>query len=212
MGMVPLLQIDSVKQELKLEGDQTAQVESLTVQIREDFADQLRELMQSLREAGPEDRQQLREKLSDVTGQINERLTTVLQPEQMGRLKQINLQLGLRRGDGAEELTNSDIATALDLTSEQQQQLRDQANEARNQPERQIPTLAEARDEVNKILTPEQQEKLDNLLGTEFDLPAAMLEGGRQRGFRRGPQAEGEPSETAPSSEGEQPALVPPAE
>ncbi len=189
MGYVPLLQIDSVKQELKLEGDQATQVDSLTIKIREDFAGEIRELMQSLRDADPDDRQQFRENMAAIAARVNERLGTVLNPEQTSRLRQINLQLGLRRDGAAAALSTADISAALDLTAEQQSQLRDQAQESRRQRGREAKSLAEARQEANALLTPEQQEKLTNLLGAEFDLPAAMLEGGRGRagfGGRRG--------------------------
>lgn len=192
MGFVPLLQIDSVKQELKLEGDQATQVDSLTIKIREDFAGEIRELMQSLRDADPAQREQFRAKLAEMVNRVNERLGTVLNSEQTSRLRQINLQLGLRRDGAAAALTSADIATALDLTAEQQQQLRDQAQESRRQRGREAKSLEEARQEANALLTPEQQEKLTNLLGSEFDLPAAMLEGGRGRGGFGGRRGGGE--------------------
>jgi hypothetical protein len=191
LGFVPLLQIDSVKKELKVEGDQATQVESLTVQIREDFADDIRDVMESLRDADPEDRQQFRAKMAEVAAKVNERLSTVLNSEQTSRLRQINLQLGLRRNGAAEALTSADIAAALDLTPEQQEELSEQAREARQQRGREAKTLEEARQEANELLTPEQQEKLTNLLGEEFDLPAAMLERGRGRGSFGGRRGEG---------------------
>lgn len=182
MGMVPLLQVDSVKRELKLDGDKATEVESFTVKIREDFADEIREVMETFRNADPQDRQQFREKMAEVASRINERLTTILNEEQNARLRQINLQLGLRRDGVAQTLSSSDLAAALDLTPEQQEQLGEQARESRRGRGREARSLVEARDEASEILTPEQQEKLTNLLGTEFDLPAAMLEGGRGRG------------------------------
>lgn len=192
LGYVPLLQIDSVKRELKVEGDQATQVESLTLQIREDFADDIREVLESLSSADPEDRQQFRAKMAEVAAKVNERLSTVLNGEQTSRLRQINLQLGLRRNGAAEALTSADIATALDLTPEQQEELGEQAREARRQRGREAKTLEEARQEANELLTPEQQEKLTNLLGEEFDLPAAMLERGRGRGGFGGRRGGGE--------------------
>jgi hypothetical protein len=192
LGYVPLLQIDSVKRELKVEGDQATQVESLTVQIREDFADEIRDVMESLRSADPEDRQQFRAQMAEVAAKVNERLSTVLNSEQNSRLRQINLQLGLRRNGAAEALSSTDIATALDLTPEQQEDLRDQARESRRERGREAKSLEEARQEANELLTPEQQEKLTNLLGEEFDLPAAMLERGRGRGGFGGRREGGE--------------------
>lgn len=192
LGYVPLLQIDSVKKELKVEGDQATQVETLTLQIREDFADDIREVLESLGSANPEDRQQFRAKMAEVAAKVNERLSTVLNSEQTSRLRQINLQLGLRRNGAAEALTSADIATALDLTPEQQEELGEQAREARRQRGREAKSFDEARQEANDLLTPEQQEKLTNLLGSEFDLPAAMLERGRGRGGFGGRRGGGE--------------------
>lgn len=184
LGMVPLLQVDSVKQELHVEGEQAAQLESFTLQVREDFAEEIRQLLQSLRSANPEERKQFREKVGEIAQRINERLDTVLNKDQSDRLKQIDLQLGLRRNGPASALTSSDIAMALDLTPEQKKQLRVQGRETqRSEPK----TLADARQEVSEILTPDQQAKLENLLGAEFDLPAALLEKdiGRGQGGRR---------------------------
>ncbi len=181
MGFVPLLQIDSVKKELKLEGDQATQVDSLTVNIREDFAAEIRDMMQSFRDADPADRQQFRDRMAEMAQRINERLSTVLNSEQTSRLRQINLQLGMRRDGAASALSSSDIAAALDLTAEQQEQLREQAQTPGGRG-RSAVTLAEAREEANALLSPDQQKKLVTLLGAEFDLPAAMLEGDRGRG------------------------------
>jgi hypothetical protein len=205
MGMVPLLQIDSVKQELEIEGDQATEVESFTIKIREDFADEIRDVMDSLRSADPEDRQQFRQKMVEIGNRINERLSTVLNNEQTSRLRQINLQLGLRRDGAAQALSSADIAAALDLTPEQQEQLRGQAREARRGRGREAKSLEEARDEANAELTSEQQEKLTNLLGAEFDLPSALLEGGRGRGFggRRGGGEGGRPRQQRPETEQE---------
>lgn len=94
---------------------------------------------------------------------------------------------------------------ALDLTPEQNKQLRQKATE---NPQRESQTLEEARAEVSDILTPEQQKKLENLLGAEFDLPAALLEkqpgrgqGGRLRNEgreRRALRCAAEPKVEAP--------------
>ena len=208
LGMVPLLQVDSVKQELHVEGEQAAQLESFTLQIRDDFAEEIRQILQSLREANPEDRRQFREKVGEIAQRINERLDSVLNKEQSDRLKQIDLQLGLRKNGPAAALTSSDIAMALDITPKQKKELRAQARESQgSEPQ----TLAEARQDVSEILTPEQMEKLENLLGPEFDLPAALLEKetgrgqrgsrrteGRERRANRRGQQESEPKEVAP--------------
>ncbi|QEG34925.1 hypothetical protein [Bythopirellula goksoeyrii] len=184
LGMVPLLQVDSVKQELRVEGEQAAQLESFTLQVREDFAEEIRQLLQALRSANPEDRKQFRDKVGEIAQRINERLDTVLNKDQSDRLKQIDLQLGLRKNGPAAALTSSDIAMALDLTPEQKKQLRAQARESQGSEPK---SLAEVRQDVSEILTPDQQAKLENLLGAEFDLPAALLEkdAGRGQGGRR---------------------------
>jgi hypothetical protein len=187
LGMIPLLQVESVQRELASSEDETTKIETLTVQIREDFSEEIREVMQSFRESDPDERQNLRTRIADVRQLVNERLAASLSGEQFQRLNQIDLQLGMRR-NGAMALTSEEIAEALDLTSEQQEQLRTKAREIRRQvADEGLPTLDTAREQVSDVLTSAQMEKLDTLLGTEFDLPAAMLENDArgQRGFRR---------------------------
>lgn len=188
LGMVPLLQIDSVRRELQVDEEQATQIESFTVQIHEDFAEEIRFLLRSWRQGRVGERGQLREKVAAIADRINKRLDEVLHEDQLNRLRQIDLQLDLQRQGAAERLTSSDLAAALDLTDEQQQQLRKQAESHRSSNEESPRTLAQTRMEVSKILTTQQLEKLENLLGPEFDLSAAMLDRPPRRGrpARRG--------------------------
>ena len=45
LGLVPLLRIESVRQELQLDGEQTTVIEDLSISLREDFKEDLQSLL-----------------------------------------------------------------------------------------------------------------------------------------------------------------------
>ena len=192
LGLVPLLRVESVRQELKLNGQQTTVVEDLSISIREDFKDNLQSLLHSFRDQSPEERQLRNRQGKDLREKINQRVQQALHTDQFERLQQIGYQLDLRRS-GAAALSGDDLAAALDLTQSQKAQLRAQGKASQTaKAEGKPPTLAEARDLTKDILSEEQHQKLDALLGTEFDLPEAMIQKAPQRSLR-GRKGEREP-------------------
>jgi hypothetical protein len=187
LGVVPLLRIETVREELGVDEEQSKTLETVTLEIREDFGGQLRDFFMSLRDLSPEERRARRQegdgKLAEIRAKIDERLQGVLNEGQFHRLKEIEVQR-LVRTNGVGALTGGDLAAALDLTDEQKQQLRDQAEASRGPGE--AISLDEVRAKVKEILTPDQMGKLDTLFGEAFDLPQELLQRGPGR-FRGGP-------------------------
>ncbi|MCG8447963.1 MAG: hypothetical protein MI725_00090 [Pirellulales bacterium] len=193
LGLAPLLRVESIRQELKIDEHQSTVVEDISISIREDLGEEIRALLRLRRDQSPEEHQEARGRRIEIRKKINKRIQTALSEEQFLRLRQIGLQLDLRRAGAAETLTSEELAAALDLTEQQKQQLRQQAEQSQTATAQgKPPTLSEARAVTKDILTEEQQEKLDTLLGREFDLPEAMLQEGpkRRMGGRRGPREE----------------------
>lgn len=210
LGMVPLLRVESVRQELGVDEQQSKTIETTTLQIREDFGQQIRDFMLSLRDLSPEQRRARRQEgegqLAEIRAKVNERLQGVLNEGQFKRLKEIEVQRNVR-SSGVGALTSGEIAAALDLTDEQKQQLR---SEAQASPGRGEPlSLDDVRAKVKEVLTPDQMGKLDTLFGAAFDLPRELLERGRGRfaGGRSGDrQGEFGQRRQRPAFEGEEPA------
>lgn len=193
LGVGPLLRIEAVRKELKVDDNQTEQLRIFSVEIRKEFGDSMRSLFGSLRDLPQEERRErmkeIREKAKEVRTRIDERLQEVLQPDQLKRLRQIDLQLRMRR-HAVSVLSSDEVAEALDLTQEQKVELRERAKQARKEAQQQIrEAFQAAHEKVKEVLTLEQQEKLESLLGPEFDLPQALLDGSpsdhpAKRGFR----------------------------
>jgi hypothetical protein len=210
LGMVPLLRVETVREEIGIDEEQSKTLETVTLQVREDFGAQIGEFLASLRDLSPEERRARRQegdgRLSEIRAKVNERLQGVLDESQFRRLKEIEVQR-LVRTTGVGALTSEDVAAALDLTENQKQQLRDQAADSRGQGE--ALSLDDVRAQVKEVLTPEQLGKLDTLFGAAFDLPGELLERGRGRfGGRRGGRDGGRFGERRerPAPESEEPA------
>jgi Spy/CpxP family protein refolding chaperone len=125
-------------------------------------------------------------------------LTEILKPEQMQRLKEINLQ-----AQGAAALKLPEVIKELAITDEQKEkigELESQLNEQRRKifqeiisgalPEERPEKMAEARREIDKlqkkstqdalgVLTPEQREKFDKMTGKKIDLTPPPRRPGR---------------------------------
>ena len=179
LGFGPLLRIEAVRKELKVDDEQTEQLRQLSVQLREEQGPALLELSGSLRDLAPEERveraKEIRKQAKEIRKQVDARLAQILRPEQLKRLKQIGLQIQWRR-HAMGVLHSKEIAQALDLTDEQKEELKETAKQARIEAQEKIrQVLDQAREKVKDVLTLEQQEKLQLLLGPEFDLPEALL-------------------------------------
>jgi len=186
LGMMPLLRIETVREELGVDEEQSRALDTVSVEISNDFGEQITGILHAFRELRPEERRARRrenhEKVSGIRKKVNGRLRGVLGDNKFRRLKEIEVQR-LVRTVGIGVLAGEDIAAALDLTDEQKQQLRDQADGSGERGK--SVSLEEVRAQVKEVLTAEQSEKLDTLFGAEFDLPQELLERGRGRRFGR---------------------------
>lgn len=186
MLMVGLLRSPQVQQELKLTDQQKQQLEQL--------GEQWREKMRGLRDLPPEER---RQKGEGMRAEVEKQLATILNEQQMKRLKQIALQV-----EGYAALERPEIADQVGLTKEQRQKIRDilrQADEKRReafqqgQGDRQaaFQRMREIRQwvdgEIEKLLTPEQKKKWQELVGAPFKFEGGFggFGGARQRAQRQ---------------------------
>jgi Spy/CpxP family protein refolding chaperone len=186
MLMVGLLRSPQVQQELKLTDQQRQRLEQL--------GEQWREKMRGLRDLPPEER---RQKVEGMRAEVEKQLATILNEQQMKRLKQIALQV-----EGYAALERPEIADQVGLTKEQRQKIRDilrQAGEKRReafqqgQGDRQaaFQRMREIRQwvdgEIEKLLTAEQKKKWQELVGAPFKFEGGFggFGGARQRAQRQ---------------------------
>lgn len=186
MLMVGLLRSPQVQQELKLTDQQRQRLEQL--------GEQWREKMRGLRDLPPEER---RQKGEGMRAEVEKQLATILNEQQMKRLKQIALQV-----EGYAALERPEIADQVGLTKEQRQKIRDilrQAGEKRReafqqgQGDRQaaFQRMREIRQwvdgEIEKLLKAEQKKKWQELVGAPFKFEGGFggFGGARQRAQRQ---------------------------
>lgn len=169
-GRLFLIANPAVQEELKLTEEQK--------QLLQDLRNDLRQKMASLREI--EDRQQRFQRMREITQEAQELLDAILEPNQKTRLEQIELQL-----QGPRALLRRDVAEKLGLTEEQRSKIREifeslrpdfsrireMSPEERRQFFQSMRERAEkAQQEALAVLTPEQKEKWEKMLGAPFDV------------------------------------------
>jgi Spy/CpxP family protein refolding chaperone len=183
-GNLILLQNEAVQKELELVDDQIEKLNAL----REKSGEGMRELFSGLRDLSEEERREkfaeLRETMEQRQKDAEAELNNILLPQQRDRLKQLTFQMQNRFGGGG--AIGGRIAEELGITEEQREKLRTRERELMAEVDKKTRELrAEARAELLKELTPEQQAKYKELVGEQFDFPQGAGGFGNFGGGRR---------------------------
>lgn len=194
-GVGTLLMSEAVQQEVGLDAMQLEELRTVGDSIRDEMRDRMRGRFRDFRDLNEEDRQaaiaEMRAEMNEVQAEVEDRIRGVLKPSQMERLKQIELQQQMQRG-GAQALTRGSIAEKLGITPEQQEQMREKAQEEQVKLQQQIQQLQqESRERVLSVLTEAQRAQLKELTGEKFDMPQPDF--GQRGGDRRGQRGGGRP-------------------
>jgi delta 1-pyrroline-5-carboxylate dehydrogenase len=194
MGLLALLNNEKVQKELELVDDQKTKLTKLGEETRT----AMMESFGALRDLSDEERgPKMQQLMKDNQEKTQKKLAEILMPNQLERIKQIQLQ-----AEGAMALFNPDVVKALTVTDEQQKKLntiRDELQtkmrEARqgmqdlSQEERQA-KMQKMRDEQNakllEVLTQEQRDKFEKMKGEKVDIDFSTLM--RGPGMGRGPR------------------------
>jgi hypothetical protein len=114
MRGISLLQTESVQAELHMTKEQASRLKTIAAAMSKKQSERLRDIP----------RDQLREKLGEVIAEINQEadkaIGTILKPEQLKRLDQIKFQSA-----GARAFSRSDVQSALKLTADQKDKIKD---------------------------------------------------------------------------------------
>ncbi|HEX3997411.1 MAG TPA: hypothetical protein VHX65_02560 [Pirellulales bacterium] len=220
LGKLTLLQNKDVQKDLELTDEQKTTLDKFA----EDMHSEMRTQLEGLRDLSREERQakiaELAPKLKEREKEVEKKLEEVLKTEQRDRLGQIELQARRVGVFGQKE-----VAEALDLTDEEKQKIKDlrdkmgsemremfQAGRGAGTPGAGGPSEEvrekikklndETMDKAKEVLSSEQREKLDKMLGKKFegDLPQMGFGGPGGRGGRRGRGAGAPPGSTPEKS------------
>jgi hypothetical protein len=174
-----LLHDPGVQKELELLDEQREQIR----QMQNEFAKEIKSKVDGAMKEGGPGRERIGEVISEINQRRKERLSEILLPHQIDRLKQISFQSNVSQGGLGSALASKALAEELGIDDEQREALKKKAEELNKEFEEKVTKLkVEMREELMDELSPEQQKKIKELLGQEFKFE-------RARGMRFGPGA-----------------------
>jgi len=206
MDLFRLIGIEQVQKEIGLTDEQKAELDKLREEMRRDRG--AREGMEGLRDLSPEERrermEEMRKKFQEEAAkrakETEAKLAELLKPEQLLRLKQIQLQLGgvyvLQRPEVAEHLgLSEDQKTQLKtISDESAEEMRKLFGSARGQDvdrekirEQMQQLNADVQKKSMAVLNDEQKQKFAEMMGEPFELDRSAMwpRGGDRRGEGR---------------------------
>ncbi len=191
-----LVRMPEVQKELAINDDQKEKLQDVADEIRQDMQSAPRPNFQNFQDMTDEERNKafadMRASMEKLNKSADEKLGKVLNSDQMGRLKQLQLQV-----QGANALVASDVAPKLKLTDDQKSKIQEIIQKARPQggfdpnataEERQAAAKErrEARAKALKdslaVLNDDQRSEWSKMTGKEFKFPDNMGFGRRGGG------------------------------
>ena len=172
--MMNLLRNESVKKELELVDDQVQEIDT----IMQEMWAEMRERMgtfRDMRDLPPEERKEryakIREEMDERRGKFQEEINKVLLPNQLSRLKQINVQSRARRyGEGAiGVLKNKELLEELGIDEETQEKLEKKTEEVLKELQEKVEKLKKkAEEEILSVLPSDKKKAFRELVGESF--------------------------------------------
>jgi hypothetical protein len=202
-SLVTIASNEAVQKDLGLSSDVASKLTALRDDYRAAVQKEYQDAginFQNFQNQSNEERQRNAQKMAEInrklTDEFNPKVKALLSADQLKRLAQIQLQANLRNLGPAALTTAAtpEVAAALSLTNEQKEKLNAVRDEFAAK-QRELFTggnvdrqamdklRAERKTKAREILTAEQQQKLDELKGSEFDVAQINLFGfGGRRG------------------------------
>jgi hypothetical protein len=174
-GLEQLLANESVRTELKIDKDQAAKIEEATKKFREENKDDYDKSSFQNQDTKPEEKAEIRRKLSEKFQVVAKDL---LKPEQMKRVKQIQLQQ-----QGMQAFASEEVQKELKITDEQKEKIKTIGDDLRKDmqdlgrggnPQETFAKIREmtkeANEKVQKLLTDDQKKSWKELTGEPFTI------------------------------------------
>ena len=168
-----LVQMAQIQKELELVDEQQEKLKAIRDELNDKMSARMRERLAGDggkfrfdAEAMAKWTEEMQALKADAEKQIDE----VLLPQQRDRLRQLAHHVELKRSGAQDALLDGKLAEELGITAEQRARLRRVLFRSEKETAAEIARLKEkAKAELFAELTPEQQKKLKDLLGDDFD-------------------------------------------
>ena len=180
-----LLDNKDVREELEFVDDQLDEFRAAQDELRQQILDRAK----SLAGAGKLDPSQMSEiakELAKLKKGSQKSLESMLLPHQLERLRQVALQIQMKKRGAANTLITEKIAEELGIDAAQKKRIENRQEELKQELDRRMGELKkEIRDMLLDELTSEQKRKLEKLSGDEFEYKQNSIHDRIQQQFNR---------------------------
>lgn len=160
-----LLSDKAIREEIEMVDEQYEELKQVQKKIQSRVAQEIRGIDFSKRET-------VTTQIKRIRDRARKELDSLLLPHQVKRLQQLHLQSALRGRSLVDVITSDPLKTDLEIDDEQTQQLKKEEKKIEQELQKEIERLRkEAREKLISRLKPEQEKKLKELVGEEFDFP-----------------------------------------
>lgn len=166
-----LLNLESVRQELRLKPSQVRSLEEIMAEQQEELAKLVKALRSTEARTDPRQVKEIFATVAELRAFVHETVEKeILSPSQRKRLNQIALQVEIEKRGMLSTLLSAEVSAELELTKEEQEDLSKANSQIQSQLERDIRQLKmEAKAKLVSKLMLKQRRKLNELLGRPFD-------------------------------------------
>jgi hypothetical protein len=173
-----LVSMPEVREELAIDEEQALFLDALVADLRDQQRTAFSRGLDGPERRDPESQfEEFRERLQELHRQSEQLLLAVLEPEQVSRLNELRVQY-----EGIRAFAREDFNAALELTDNQQDQVRKILATTASVRGRRRGDSAESVAKIKSVLTEGQLAKWEEMKGDEFTFPERSRRFGR-RGF-----------------------------
>ena len=169
-----LLDNTGIREELEMVGDQLDKFRNAQKEFRNQAAERAKSL--SSGNLNPGDIGNIAKEIAELQKNQQKQLESMLMPHQLERLKQIALQVQMKKRGAAKTLLSDSVTEQLGIDDAQKKRIEDRQEELKKElAERMEKLKEEIRNKLLAELTSEQKAKLKELSGDDFDYkPTSM--------------------------------------
>jgi hypothetical protein len=166
-----LLNIPEIRQELDVMDSQMEQIKQARAEMEKSIKTQVNAIMSG--GFDPSKAKEMAEIIQSQRSQIEEQVRAQLLPTQIQRLKEVALRLQMKQAGTVGLLGRKDVMEALEISDEQLDALKKKQEKLDAELKERFEALKKkAHEDLLRELKPEQMQKLEAMLGKEFDYQA----------------------------------------
>jgi len=170
-----LLDNKDVREELELVGDQLDKFRDAQKELREQIQDKAQSLTGG--NLNPMEMGNIAKEIAELQKNQKSQLESMLLPHQLERLKQVALQIQMKKRGAANTLLSDNIAEELGIDAAQKKRIEERQKELKKElADRMAKLKEEIRDKLLAELTSEQKTRLEELSGDDFDYKPTSIQ------------------------------------